>query len=161
VHVVVKAVSEQGERLNIRKATLREWRQEFAANLRELGVAANATDRAVRGQTRTPKRDGIYRADRRGESTYMQDGERRVATSLAKREIPSDQGKETLLETRKAVVNGWRAVSARLREDGHGDLAAHVDRFVERMPRVYTDTDATIDNLKGRPRERTPPIKSR
>jgi hypothetical protein len=43
VHVVVKAVSEQGERLNIRKATLREWRREFAANLRELGIAANAT----------------------------------------------------------------------------------------------------------------------
>lgn len=30
VHLVVKAVSEQGEPLNIRKATLREWRLEFA-----------------------------------------------------------------------------------------------------------------------------------
>jgi hypothetical protein len=34
VHVVVKARSEQGQRLNIRKATLRDWRQRFAANLR-------------------------------------------------------------------------------------------------------------------------------
>jgi type IV secretory pathway VirD2 relaxase len=49
VHVVVKAVSEQGERLYIRKPTLRDWRQRFAANLRELSVAANATERAVRG----------------------------------------------------------------------------------------------------------------
>jgi hypothetical protein len=30
VHVVVKAVSEQGARLNIRPATLREWRRDFA-----------------------------------------------------------------------------------------------------------------------------------
>src|SRR6266851_1334601 len=45
VHVVVKAGSEQGERLNIKKATLRDWRRQFAANLRELGVAANATER--------------------------------------------------------------------------------------------------------------------
>ena len=52
VHVVVKAVSEQGQRLNIKKATLRAWRQQFASNLRELGVAANATERAVRGQTK-------------------------------------------------------------------------------------------------------------
>jgi type IV secretory pathway VirD2 relaxase len=62
VHVVVKAVSERGERLNIKKATLREWRLEFAANLRELGVLANATERAVRGQSRLSKSDGIYRA---------------------------------------------------------------------------------------------------
>jgi hypothetical protein len=45
VHLVVKAVSEQGVRLNIRKATLREWRRDFAAHLRELGVEANATER--------------------------------------------------------------------------------------------------------------------
>jgi len=61
VHMVIKAVSEQGERLHIRKATLREWRREFARHLRALGVAANATERAVRGNSRTPKLDGIYR----------------------------------------------------------------------------------------------------
>jgi hypothetical protein len=68
VHVVLKAVSEQGDRLNIRKATLRAWRAQFAENLRELGVSANATERAVRGQSRTYRRDPIYRADQRGES---------------------------------------------------------------------------------------------
>jgi hypothetical protein len=70
VHLVVKAVSEQGVRLNIKKATLREWRQEFAHQLRELGVPANATERAVRGQSRASKTAGIYRAMRRGESTH-------------------------------------------------------------------------------------------
>ena len=58
VHVVVKAVSEQGVRLNIRKADLRRWRKAFAENLRELGVAANATERAVRGQAQTHRPDG-------------------------------------------------------------------------------------------------------
>jgi len=52
VHVVIKAISEQGERLNIRKATLRQWREEFATQLRRVGVAANATPRFVRGETR-------------------------------------------------------------------------------------------------------------
>ena len=50
VHLVLKAVSEQGVRLNIKKATLRHWRSEFARNLRLLGVDANATERAVRGR---------------------------------------------------------------------------------------------------------------
>src|ERR1700683_629726 len=52
VHMVVKAVSEEGVRLNIRKATLREWRREFARHLRAQGISANATDKAVRGTTR-------------------------------------------------------------------------------------------------------------
>jgi hypothetical protein len=44
VHMVLKAVSERGVRLNIRRATLREWRKEFARHLRARGVDANATD---------------------------------------------------------------------------------------------------------------------
>ena len=51
VHVVVKAVSEQGKRLNIRKSTLREWRQDFAKYLREYGVEANATERRTRRES--------------------------------------------------------------------------------------------------------------
>jgi len=50
VHVILKATSEQGKRLNIKKAHLKEWRVKFAAHLRELGVAANATPKLFRGQ---------------------------------------------------------------------------------------------------------------
>ena len=57
----LKAVSEHGMRLNIKKATLRHWRSEFARNLRLLGVEANATERAVRGEASKAKKDGIYR----------------------------------------------------------------------------------------------------
>src|SRR6202453_621131 len=72
VHLVVRAVSEQGVRLDIRKATLRDWRQQFAAHLREQGIAANATERAVRGATRVAKVDGVFRSDQRDSSTYVQ-----------------------------------------------------------------------------------------
>src|SRR5271167_4579921 len=71
VHLVLTAVSEQGVRLNIKKATLRHWRSEFARNLRLLGVQANATERAVRGETRKAKKDGIYRASLRGDSSHL------------------------------------------------------------------------------------------
>src|SRR5690606_38869788 len=45
VHVVVKAVSEQGIRLNIDKDTLQECRSRFAHYLRLKGIGANATAR--------------------------------------------------------------------------------------------------------------------
>src|SRR5580692_8974984 len=62
VHLVVKAVNEQGVRLNVRKATLREWRREFARHLRDQGIAANGTERAARGETRIRPIDAVYRA---------------------------------------------------------------------------------------------------
>ena len=146
VHVIVKAMSEQGERLNIRKATLRQWRQEFAANLRELGVAANATERAVRGHNRTSMRDGIYRAAQRGESSYVRDRVRRADTAAS--------SKVTLARTRGHVVDGWRAVSERLRADGYPNLANHVDRFVTQMSRVRTDAELIIDQARSSGRQR-------
>ena len=46
VHLVLKAVNEQGVRLNIKKGTLRHWRSEFAQNLRLLGVEAKSPPNA-------------------------------------------------------------------------------------------------------------------
>src|SRR4029077_11458090 len=84
VHMVVKALSEDGKRLNIRKATLREWRREFARHLREQGVAANATARAARGATRPHKLDGIHRAAMRSASTHWRSRTDAVAKELAR-----------------------------------------------------------------------------
>jgi hypothetical protein len=141
VHLVLKAVSEQGVRLNIKKATLRHWRSEFARNLRLLGVEANATERAVRGETRKANKDGIYRASLRGVSTYVRAQAEAVAAELLKGNTRAEAGKPKLLETRKAVEGGWHAVANHLAIDGHNDLVRDVQRFVERMPAVRTERE--------------------
>lgn len=61
VHVVVKAMTEDGVHLNIRKPMLREWRRQFARLICAQGVAAKATPRAARGKTRPGRLKGIYR----------------------------------------------------------------------------------------------------
>jgi hypothetical protein len=161
VHLVVKAMSEQGERLNIRKATLREWRRLFAGNLRELGVAANATERAVRGQPSTRKPDGIYRAAQRGDSTYMRERSRGAVAEIPKGSTMPETGKATLLATRSAVVEGWRVVRDRLKEDGHGELAEQVGTFVERMPPARTDRELLLEKVRTRGRQVEPPHRTR
>jgi hypothetical protein len=62
VHLVAKAEHEfePRKRLHITKAMLRQWREQFAACLREQGVAANATPGVVRGRIRTNKKDPIH-----------------------------------------------------------------------------------------------------
>jgi relaxase-like protein len=156
VHMVVKAISEQGVRLHIRKATLREWRREFARHLRALGIAANATDRGVRGESRSPKRDGIYRAEHRGESRRTQARAEAVAAELLKGNLRVEAGKAKVLETRRAVEGGWWAVSDIMIGDRRPELAAQVRRFSAEMPPPWTDRESIAEALrKGRPEGRS------
>jgi predicted transcriptional regulator len=148
VHMVVKAISEQGVRLHIRKATLREWRREFARHLRALGVAANATDRGVRGVSRSAKRDGIYRAELRGEAQHTRARADVVAAQLLKGDLRVEAGKARLLETRKAVEQGWYAVSEILVAEGRSELATQVRRFSAQMPPALTDRESIAEALR-------------
>jgi hypothetical protein len=153
VHLVLKAVDEQGVRLNIKKATLRHWRSEFARNLRMLGVEANATERAVRGESRTAKKDGIYRASLRGDSTYVRAQAEAVAAELLKGNSSVERGKRTLVETRRQVEVGWRTLAVHLAKDGHRELASDVQRFVDRMPPPRSDRESVAYELRQRIRD--------
>lgn len=147
VHVLVKAMSEQGERLHIRKETLRRWRLEFARQLRALGVPANATQRHIRGEAGPRKLDGIYRANLRGDSAFVRAKVESVAVELLKGSNRVEPGKRTLVETRRQVESGWRTVADNLAKDGHQDLAREVQRFVDRMPAVKTEREGIAAEL--------------
>jgi Relaxase/Mobilisation nuclease domain len=150
VHMVVKAVSEQGVRLNIRKATLREWRREFARHLRTHGVEANATERAVRGNRLPSKLDGIYRAERRGESHRSLTRAEEVGRDLLKGGLRVEKGKPRLLETRKEVERGWFAVGDILMAEGREELAKRVWRFAAEMPPPMTERELIAAELLRR-----------
>jgi hypothetical protein len=153
VHAVVKAVSEQGERLNIRKATLRVWRAQFARHLREQGIEANATERAVRGESRMHKTDGIYRATCRGVSTHTHDRVKGVVSDLLKGGLRLEPGKARLLQTRREVERGWLATSTTLIGGGHQELASQVKRFVEQMPPPRSEKEWIAHSLLSNARE--------
>ena len=150
VHLVLKAVSEQGVRLNIKKATLRHWRSEFARHLRLLGVAANATERAVRGESRSSMKDGIYRASQRGDSTYMRAQAEAIASELLKGDIRVDLGKRQLVETRKQVLRGWSQVAWALEHGGQSKLAEDVRQFVGDMAPPRTGRELIAAELARR-----------
>ena len=150
VHMLIKAVSEQGERLNIRKATLRGWRREFAQHLRALGVPTNATERAVRGQNQSPKRDGIYRSEQRGESRRVSTRTEEVRRDLVLGRLRAEPGKQTLIDTRKEVERGWWEVSEILLAQGQQKLGAEVKRFICEMPPLKTDQEVMAEKLRKR-----------
>jgi len=159
VHVVLRAVSEQGVRLNIRKATLRHWRSAFARHLRVLGVAANATERAVRGGGRSARKDGIYRASLRGDSTYVRTQAEAVTDELLIGAKLVGAGRRKIVDTRRRVEAGWREVGEILFRDGQSDLANQVRRFVGAMlpPRLDEErvAAALLESIRARKVERS------
>jgi hypothetical protein len=145
VHVVVKALSERGVRLNIRKATLRDWRKQFANHLREQGLAANATERAVRGESRVPKTASVFRSDERDSSTYVQ---AKLSSYVHRDRNQAEPGKATLVATRRQVEQGWYAVHDVLEREGHSEVARDIRLFLAQMHPPRTEHEQiTLDVL--------------
>ena len=154
VHMVIRAVGEDGKRLNIRKATLREWRGSFAQHLRAHGIAANATERAVRGQTWSGFKDGIHRASLRGNSRYLRERVQRIAKELRDGGLKPNPGKTKLLDTRRDVIAGWYAAADALAAAGQGALAEKIWRFIGGMHRPLTTDEQLAAKLEERTRTR-------
>jgi hypothetical protein len=147
VHLVVKAEALAGPRLHIDKAMLREWRLDFAQMMRDQGIAANATPRAVRGRSKGAERDGRYRTRKRGGSRAVREKAESVAKELMNSGTIRDPGHAKLAETRRAVVAGWLGAAALLDRQGETVLAAEVRQFVKSMPPVLTDRERIAAEL--------------
>ncbi|MDT4852175.1 hypothetical protein FQZ97_863960 [compost metagenome] len=174
VHLVVKCEHEfePGKRLYIRKDTLRQWREQFAALMREQGVAANATPRQVRGQVRKPYKDPIHHrlraqrafaqlsiAERAGRkvpkpSTVMRAKLEQVLRYLKAGRAASSGGREKMRDTRREVLQDWHATAEILRKQGEARLAAQVERFTVGMPAVQTDMQRLTDRWSEAERSR-------
>jgi hypothetical protein len=154
VHMVVKAMGDDGKRMNIRHATLREWRREFAQHLRQQGVAANATERVVRGENKPQKTDGIHRAAMRGASTHWRHRAQVVSGELAAGALQTEPGKQRLLATRREVVRGWSEIADDLVLQNQVELALSVQRFVAGMRPPLTEKQWLADKLQEQTRTR-------
>ena len=147
VHLVVKAEGNDGRRLHIDKAMLREWRQDFAQEMRKQGIAANATPRSVRGQTKRAAKDVFYRTRRRGHSYALREKLDGIVRELRATTPLSDPARARLLETRRAVVEGWKAVASRLENQGEIELGGHVRYFAMHLPPVLTDRERLAEQF--------------
>lgn len=159
VHLVVKAMSEQGRRINIRKQTLRAWRRNFASHLRAQGIAANATERAVRGVSKPQKSDGIHRAMRTGRSTHMRRRVESIAAALHAGNMRVEPAKKRILDTRRDVIRHWLGVQEALRAESREGLANEIERFIAGMPPPRTEREwmalALTEGMRVRRQERS------
>ena len=165
VHLVVKAVSESGERLYIRKDTLQTWREQFAQTLRAQGIEANATPAAIRGKAKSSAKGAIHQHQERLEkwrtgaqeeanqhhqpipSTLLQTNVEHVLNELVNGVKPNLTGKDKLMATRENVLTGWLATETALREQGLNKEADRVVEFIQKLPPVKTGHDLLKDQM--------------
>src|SRR5690606_16660808 len=118
------------------------------------------TERSVRGQSRAPKLDSIFRADQRGESSHMAARVIEVARELKAGSLDGS-GAARLQQTRRDVLRGWDAIRNRLLNEGQLQLADEVVSFVNQMPPARTEKAwlaTKLAELVRHPRSRDKPI---
>jgi len=149
VHLVVKAENELGRRLHIDKQRLREWREDFARLMREQGIAANATPRAIRGENKKYPREKLLKAQEYGTSTALQDRVIGIAQELSRSRTIGDPARDKLLETRRSLVSAWMKAAEVLDAQGEIILAGDVRYFASQLPPVLTDRQRLAAQLIG------------
>jgi hypothetical protein len=159
VHMVVKAEGDNGQRLHVDKAMLRQWREDFARMMREQGIAANATPRVARGRNRDKTRDARFRAQRHGKSRALVATVKKIAKELHETKTYRDPARPRLIETRRAVIEQWMTIADTLDAQGEIVLAGDVRRFAQKLPPVLTQKErlATqlVDHFQARGQDTT------
>ena len=136
--MVVKAEGDDGQRLHVDKAMLRQWREDFARMMREQGIAANATPRVARGRNRGKTRDARYRAQRHFTSTAARSTVKEIMKQLHETGTFRDRARPRLVEIRRTVVAQWMTIADTLDAQGATALAGDVRQFVRSLPPTLT-----------------------
>jgi type IV secretory pathway VirD2 relaxase len=137
VHVTVRAVDSDGRRLVAGPADLQAWRERFAAELRRLGVAAEATPRHARGLVAKAERTVVREVRQRGLEPRAVREERRKVAGDAAGPPREPQDWERAIQQRQASIRAAYLAHAEVLDVGdEADrrLAAEVRAFVAGMP---------------------------
>ncbi|WP_312162748.1 relaxase/mobilization nuclease domain-containing protein [Phenylobacterium sp.] len=143
VHIAVRTLGDDGERLNPKKADLEAWRQVFAQAMRDRGVEAEATPRRARGITRKAERTPLRKIRERHEAGLGEPArvQRAAYCEAARAAFGGEVARtpwETRLLERQARVRGLYLAQAQFlgRSPDTTDqaLGARVEAFVRSMP---------------------------
>lgn len=142
VHLTVATQGEDGTRFNPRKADLHHWRESFAHELRQRGVAAEATPRRARGHVQKRVRSSARHLEARtagqGRPLDIVRLTEERAAEFARSADPERRPEDVAALGRQKFIRGaYREAAAALAATGKDEdlaLADDVTRFVADMP---------------------------
>lgn len=157
VHLAVRMLGRDGERLNPRKADLDQWRQTFARTLRDRDIAAEATPRRTRGVVRKPESMAVRKLRERHELRGAPPPRvvamaREEARKIALRQMSVRAPWEVAIANRQSAVRKAYLDLAddleRADDPGSRILGEQLRAFVSSMPALETRRSTWVQAAK-------------
>jgi hypothetical protein len=172
VHLTLRTVGEDGEKLNLRKADLQRLRDTFAEKLRTRGIEAESTPRHARGVTRRGEVTPVYKIRQRGgkplaDARKMRQVRRDLEDNGGR--LPQKAWDDALIARRNRVMATYdqaATILAGSADPNDRDLARETKRFAARLTETTTQRAEMARSLAGQdaarsaPRERGKPTDS-
>jgi len=152
-HLTVKAVSNNGVRLNPRKNDLQHWREGFAEQLREQGIEANATPRRVRGIVKKAERQAVrhineeFEKGKKKSPAKVEASQRKAAAQEVTKEGKHiNPARENIEKNRRRTLTAYGQIARALSKGGAEDraLALQIVKYVKNMPQPDTKHQALV-----------------
>uniref|UniRef100_A0A7C1SIC6 MobA/VirD2-like nuclease domain-containing protein n=1 Tax=Agrobacterium albertimagni TaxID=147266 RepID=A0A7C1SIC6_9HYPH len=154
VHLTVRSLGHDGLKLNPRKADLEQWRQTFAAVLRDRGVEAEATPRRARGVVRKAEANAVRRIRDRFNKGQGQPAKADVGAVRAALDKTRPSMWRAAIHARQTAVRTFLvAQSMALSRSGDAEnqrLAETLKAFVGSLPPVETRQEALAREIEVR-----------
>lgn len=144
VHLSVRATGMDGKRLNPRKTDLHRWRETFAERLRELGIEAEASRQATRGEGRRSQELWRLKAKEDGRLSNQ---------------VPAPKGGDAYAKSRSNALVAWANIFDALRKSDRQEdraLASGIARFLQDL--TYARQLARNPQRDVVPRDRNRPM---
>ncbi|WP_122688661.1 relaxase/mobilization nuclease domain-containing protein [Pseudomonas viridiflava] len=139
VHLIIKAEGHDGKRLHIRKATLQQWREIFAEQLRDRGIEANATPRAVRGITPKAKTIDIYHLEKQGKSKVRAAKLLEAQADLNNPPTELKPWEKAILNRRSKTLREMHSAADQYEREGDTALAGAIRSYAADLPPLETE----------------------
>lgn len=158
VHLSVRSLGDEGQRLNPKKADLEAWRQAFARRLRERGIEAEATPRRARGVTRKAERTAVRKlrerlaADGRGRPRVLVEAYKDAAQAAFGAQVEARPWEIATARKHAQTQARYLAETRRLLsspDQADQALGREVEAFVRGMPRADTQRLALARELRA------------
>lgn len=163
VHLTLRTVGENGQKLNLRKADLQRLRDTFAEKLRARGIEAESTPRHARGVTRRGEMTPVYKIRQRGgkplaDARKMRQVRRDLEDNGGR--LPQKAWDDALIARRNRVMATYdqaATILAGSADPKDRDLARETQQFAARLTETTTQRAEMARSLVGQDAARSVP----
>lgn len=170
VHLAVKAVGNDGVRMNPRKGDLQYWREQFAEKLRDQGIEANATPRRARGVIQKTEKQAVkhidadYEQGKREQPAKVTTARKRAAEAeLETGQQHKNPAVDNIKKARKEIQDAYGQIARALATGDVKDkkIALDIVGLVRDMPPIVTRHENLVENLRRAAKAGREPVREK